>query len=336
MAFVYGLVAFAVGAGIVVWRWVGRRNEYFDEAGAVVRRWRGPNFDALEPSDRVPSYSPGLFGVLRRHEMKPEDVAVLILDLAQRGYLQIEQISVPDAKGRGGEWSLLRRPLSESRIKALTRYETVLISRMFGEGKTVRLGDLRRGFGPIFVAVQNALYADLVKRGAFHVEPLDVKVSWRRAASGIIIMSLFAAVLLQVAVPYPGSMALAIFAVGIAVAVLSNFVGVRTAKGSEMLLAGGRMGRFLQLGTPELIAQDDARFVEFMPWALATGTAEDWVRVYGEERGVAVPEFYRVSKWTVDQVTEVEAGTLSGEMRGFYESAARMIQNSKGERRAKR
>src|SRR5690625_3862043 len=184
MAWVYGLVTFIVGGGIIFWRWSGRWSHFFDTDGKAVRRWRDPSVGDIEAVNQPPaSLLPAAYGVMRRFEMRPEDFAVAIIDLARRGYLQIEQIASPNDRGRGGEWALTRKPLSETMIADLARFEKILISRVFSDDKSVRLSSLRRVLGPAFVDVQNALYEELVKSDLFREEPLDIKVSWRRGAS---------------------------------------------------------------------------------------------------------------------------------------------------------
>ena len=87
----------------------------------------------------------------------------------------------------------------------------------------MRVNSLRRSFGPDYVAVQNEIYRYLVEQKFFRREPLEAKISWRRTSSGLALASLLVWALLRSAVEYAGAIALGIFALGFAAAVLSNY-----------------------------------------------------------------------------------------------------------------
>src|SRR5690625_4395434 len=154
MAWICALATFTVGALIVAWRWAGRRNEYLLPDGSTARRWRGPQGDGEAVRDQPPSkIDAGFYQVLNRYEVRPADVSVLIIDLARRGFLQIEQIAAPDARGRGGEWSLTRKRTTKEQRAGLKKFENVLLQRLFAGGESVRVNGVRGSFGPNLVAV---------------------------------------------------------------------------------------------------------------------------------------------------------------------------------------
>src|SRR5690625_775540 len=334
MAWIYALATFTVGALIGAWRWAGRRNEYLLPDGSTARRWRAPNGNAEAVRDRPPSkIDAGFYEVLNRYEVRPSDVSVLIIDLARRGFLQIEQIAAPDARGRGGEWSLTRKRTTKEQRAGFKKVENVLLQRLFAGAESVRVNGLRRPVGPHFVAVQNEIYRYVVSRGLFRAEPLDIKVSWRRGASGLIVLSAFDWVLLRPLMDESGAIALAVLAVGIAAAVISNFVGARTAAGSAAAMEGAAFKRFLQFGTtPGAQPLDGGFFVDYLPYALVFGVAEQWAQNCADGGvGVVAADWLRIPAWTIAEKTEVPIADFSAEAANFHEHATRIIGSSKAQ-----
>src|SRR5690625_279621 len=337
MAWVLGLATFTVGAAVLAWFWAQRRNEYFDADGNSVKRWKAPQLAADAARNTPPNgIDASFYQVLNRYEVRATDVAALIIDLARRGYLRIEQDAKPDARGRGGEWSLNRHRVAKEKAGELHTFERVLLRRLFAEKEAVRVNALRRSFGPNFVAVQNEIYQHVTERGLFRDEPLDVKVAWRRRSSGLIIAAAFAWVLLQPLMPYPGSIALGVLALGITAAVLSNFVGGRTAAGSAAALEGAEFARFLKFGTPPLTAdQRPGVFARYLPYALVLGVEEEWAAACDELGDPAVMAgvlgWYRVPAWTIAERSEVCAADFTAAVRVFYAHTARVIGSSKAE-----
>jgi len=335
MAWLIGLATFLVGALIVGGLWATWRNEYTTAAGISAKRWRAPRSDSPASRNEPPAdVDAGFYQVLRRYEVRAEDVAALIVDLAQRGFLRIEQVMKPDARGRGGEWALIRRKASKEQFATLRSFERGLLNRVFADNTTVRVNSLRRSFGPDYVAVQNEIYRYLVEQKFFRRNPLEAKISWRRAASGIALASLLAWVLLRSAVDYAGAIALGIFAPGVAAAVLSNYVGGRTARGSQAVAEGAAFRDFLRFGTPPLTEDQRADiFGRYLPYALVFGAADDWAR---QCEGVAdgqimadTLEWFTVPAWTINEVTEVTPSEFAAEVEAFYARCARVIGQSK-------
>src|SRR5690625_453773 len=333
MAWICALATFTVGALIVAWRWAGRRNEYLLPDGSTARRWRGPQGDGEAVRDQPPSkIDAGFYQVLNRYEVRPADVSVLIIDLARRGFLQIEQIAAPDARGRGGEWSLSRTDTTKEQREQLKKFEHVLLQRLFSGEESVRVNALRRSFGPHFVAVQNEIYRYVVEAGLFRAEPLDIKVSWRRGASGLIVLSAFVWVLLRPITEFSGAIALAVLAVGIATAVISNFVGARTAAGSAAALEGGDFKRSLQFGTAGAEPIDADVFVDYLPYAHVFGAAEQWAQnCVNSGAGPVAPGRLRLPAWAIAQRAGTRGEELGAEVAGFHEHARRVVGSSKAE-----
>lgn len=334
MAWLIGLATFLAGALILGGLWATGRNEYTTAAGIPAKRWRAPRSDSPPRNESPADVDAGFYEVLRRYEVRAEDVAALIVDLAQRGCLRIEQVMKPDARGRGGEWALIRRKVSKEQSATLRSFERSLLNRVFADNTTVRVNSLRRTFGPDYVAVQNEIYRYLVEEKFFRRDPMEAKISWRRAASGLFLGSLLVWIMLRANVEYAGAVALGIFALGVAAAVLSNYVGGRTARGSKAVAEGAAFRDFLRLGTPPLTeAQRAGVFGRYLPYALVFGAAEDWARGcegLADGRVMAgTGEWFTVPAWTINEVKEVAPREFAAEVEAFYARCAYAIGHSK-------
>src|SRR5690625_2466401 len=141
--------------------------------------------------------------------------------------------------------------------------------------------------------------------------------------------------------PYPGSVALGIFGLGIAAAILSNFAGARTAQGSVAAQEGVEFERFLTFGTPALTEGEHAGvFARYLPYALVQGVADDWARVCDGLDDPAVMadvlDWYRIPAWTIEQVSDVSTSDFTDAVGEFYRHTARIIGSSKAESQRRR
>lgn len=344
LAQVAAVVGVSVAVAAAVWGLVFSRRDYFfasDDPGVVpdnprrastVRLWRFD--DSIKDGARLASTSPvrpAVLGLLRRSLIKPRDMAVMVVDLAVRGHVKIDEVST----GSGTDWALLWRNESSSN-GGLQGYEKKFLEAVFTDSNTVLVRNLRRGFGPKFIEVQNALYAGSVKSGLFKANPIDEVIGFRKFGAMGIVGSIF---LLGLLITDEGGwvyVALPVLAGAFALMGFSTRAARRTALGSALHIQGQRLLTFMQDGDI-----DGESFEELLPFAVAGGFTTGWgsrcdaADSGGPSDATGVADAAKLS-WL--DSPRVGAGASCGEVasvvEGFASSFEKMVRDSrKGNKR---
>jgi hypothetical protein len=299
------LLAGAAGIGALLYR-NGRDRRY---AGSVVDAAFGnesgeerpvPLFgkevDTVEfvPPDGI---RPGHMGTLWDEVANPLDVSAMIVDLAVRGYLRIDEIEAPSPGTLGigrreGDYRFVRLKPPDG---ALLSAERVLLEGLFRDGETAQLSELRTQFAPRLQLVEGALYDDAVAAGWFPTRPDRVRARWH--ALGMVALVLGgAAAFLLIRFTRLGVVALPLPLLGLALLGLGSRFPRRTGKGTALL---GRVRGFRELfeageGERQRFAESKQLFSQYLPYAIVFGMAERWAQTFEglgltpEEMGVGV------------------------------------------------
>ena len=119
--------------------------------------------DAEAPVEFAPpeDVRPGQIGTLLDERANVIDVTATIVDLAGRGFLVIHELP-----GEGWfsktDWKLLRLEKDGSEM---LRYERTLLDGLFRDGNEVTVSALKTTFAARLHEVEDALYADAMRRG---------------------------------------------------------------------------------------------------------------------------------------------------------------------------
>jgi len=254
----YVSVAFATG-------------EQADEAVPVMA-------DKSSPVEFAPpeSLRPGLLGTLIDEVANPVDVTATIIDLAVRGYLQIEEVPKEGFFGKD-DWRLRRLTSDEG----LLTYERRLFNSLFRTGEEVELSSLKATFASELADVQESLYVETVKQGWFRSRPDSVRSKWHIvgflatvAGIGILVFSFIFTHAALVALPLAFG--------GIALWICARWMPARTAKGTGVLRR--TMGFRYFITDSEAIrarfAEDHNIFTEYLPYAVAFGVTKKWAKAF--------------------------------------------------------
>jgi hypothetical protein len=158
-----GLPVLTLVAMFSVWRVYGRD----PDANRSIR----PEY---EPP---PGLAPAEAGGLVDERAEPRDVIASIVDLAVRGYLQIEH--VPTAFGTPD--FLFKRLKPVVGDPALKPLELFVLGRIFGADWALNLrllSEVRRDYDNVFPPIREAIYRTMVADGLFHLSPEAVKTVW--------------------------------------------------------------------------------------------------------------------------------------------------------------
>jgi hypothetical protein len=286
---------------------------------------------------------PGQVGTLVDEAANPLDVTATIVDLAVRGYLRIEEIPKRWLLGKT-DWRLVKLKEADDQLLG---YERLLFNGLFSAGDledldldeeeqsdpggadsirgdpglaSVKLSSLRKKFHTKLAEVQDALYADVVRRRWFAGRPDKVRQRW--SAAGFVVMLVGVGLIFLAAwkthlglVPIPIALAGLILAFG------ARWMPRRTAKGT------GLVRRVLGFRTYiETAEAQEARFAErenlfsrYLPYAVVFGLTDKWARAFarlGEQPDTAWyvgtrPFTYDAFASSIDGFSVSTAGTIA-------------------------
>ncbi|MGA8045876.1 MAG: DUF2207 domain-containing protein [Dermatophilaceae bacterium] len=258
---------------------------------APVRRGGTPSVVVqFHPPDGV---QPGLVGTIVDEQADTVDVSATIVDLAVRGFLEIEEIEKGGLFGRD-DWELtwLQPPPD---AKQLTAYENALIDGLFATGSPVRLSALREKFRPTLDLVQRRMYSEVVDRGWFRRSPDVMRQSWQTIGAlmcgGAVLLGFFAfgpvmSALDNSGIPFPPFLALVVgmFIAGLIVIALGRRMASRTADGSAVLAQSLGFRRYMETAEANQIRWEEAEqiFSRFLPYAIVFGIADKWANTFEE------------------------------------------------------
>ena len=259
-----------------------------------MRDKRTPVAVQFTPPENV---SAGLMGTLVDESADPIDVTGMIIELAVRGYLRIEEVPRSNPGKKPKDWTLHpARPLDDS----LSDAERSLLESLFSGRASVTLSDLRTTFSSAMEGVQTKLYREVVERGWFSADPQKVRNRWRSAglvlvvaAFGLSWWAMHSAVVRGLAlVPY------AIGAVGVLVILLSKAAPARTADGTAVLAQTLGFRQYLATAEANQLRFEEGEdiFSRYLPYAIVFGLTDRWARVFAElaaqGRQVPAPGWY--------------------------------------------
>jgi uncharacterized membrane protein YgcG len=268
----------------------------------------------LEPPDGL---RPGQVGTLVDERANPLDATATIVDLAVRGYLQIEEIPKQGWFGKP-DWKLHKLQGEEGLEH---EYERILFGSLFSGGDVVQLSDLKDRFANKLEKVQKALYADARTRGWFAGDPQRTRTKW-------VLLGLFIAVdgiALTVAAAIWTEWALVPLPIvlgGLLLAALSGVMPRRTAAGTAVLVRALGFKRFIDESERDRarFAEQQHLFTEYLPYAVVFGATEKWASAFAGLDG----ELPDQSSWYIGS-RAFTIGHFTESIDGFSTTAAGTI-----------
>nr|WP_246308905.1 DUF2207 domain-containing protein [Kineosphaera limosa] len=304
----------AVGMGVLVRR-RGRDEQYAgltpglsptQGEGAVVRGRRDPVAVRFTPPD---GETPGLVGTILDESADTRDVSATVVDLAVRGWLQIEEIET--GKRKKADWEL-RRTAPEP-DETLLGYEREIYDGLFQSGDTVTLSGLRNHFATTLALAKKGMYREVVNRGWYRRSPEATRNSWMALAMVVAIIGgivLFAGGIASTSIDNASGMGIfipsgVVLGAGILLAAVIVFVlglkmPARTAKGSAVYAQTLGFRQYLETAEANQIKFEEAQsiFSRYLPYAIVFGCAERWAKVFNE-----VAEAAELQGYTIDMPT---------------------------------
>lgn len=174
---------------------------------------------------------PAVIGVLIDEKADTKDVTSTIIDLAARGFLTIKEIKKKWVFGKN-DYELTRKSKD---TKTLLGYESLLLDKLFDDGNTVKISDLKFTFYKDLALVKEELYKEVVDKKLFIKSPESARSSYLVAAvftmiGGGIIFWVAATIGIIAFV----SLALGIASCGILIFIFGRSMPQRTAYGHKL------------------------------------------------------------------------------------------------------
>jgi uncharacterized protein (TIGR04222 family) len=235
--------------------------------------------DAEGPVEFAPpeGIRPGQVGTLIDERANTLDVSATIVDLAVRGFLQIQEIPKEGFFGKP-DWRLVRTDADDA---ALLPYERMLLQGLFRDGNETTLSALRTTFAERLSKVEDSLYADARDQGWFAIRPDRVRVRWRLIGFGLTVLGIAITVALA-ATTHLGLIGLAALVVGLVFWFGAGRMPARTAKGTAMLRRIRGYRRVIDTADRYLArwAEQENEFPKMLPYAIVFGLTDRWAHTF--------------------------------------------------------
>ncbi len=241
----------------------------------------------FEPPEGI---RPALIQPARTGESSQRCISAMVVDLAARNVLRIE----PVQDEQGGFDYLLH--MVGNGNEPLSKTESDLMSVLFGGGEpSVALSALttRTELSGQMAILRAQLRGEAVQQGWWDENPVSVRGKWRALGFLFLIGGAIATFLIAAVSSY-GIAAMGLMVLGIGLLIIAQSMPVRTATGSriEARLRGFELLFDAGEGDRLKLAERQNLFAEYLPYAMAFGNVEKWVKTFAT-MGIqpAVPYF---------------------------------------------
>jgi uncharacterized membrane protein len=134
------------------------------------------NFE-IPKDEKGERLAPALAGTIDSTKLERDDIVATIFDLAIRKYLRLEQVKKPKkvlgVQISDGDQSITELKEADEKLNS---YEKRLFNRLFEDGKTVKLSDLRKDFYETFAEMENDVFKTLVAKKYYTKNPKTQRV----------------------------------------------------------------------------------------------------------------------------------------------------------------
>lgn len=252
-----------------------------------------PEYLSEPPSDLPPA----VVGSLIDERADVRDVMSTIIDLAQRGYVVIEEEQNEGlfGIGRSSEFTFKRTDKPRSDLRP---FEERIISNLFSGSSLERsLASLKNKFYTVIPKVQSDLYGELVSEGLFDRSPQSTRSNYTLLGIAVIGLAFFgfffAAPALEDISAALICLPIAFGLTGVAVLLAGQFMPAKTRKGAEEAAKWKAFQEYLRnLEKYSAVENAVEQFDKYLPYATAFGLDRTWMNKFNRVDRMPIPTWY--------------------------------------------
>ena len=261
-------------------------------SGPVTHGQAGPVAVQFSPPEGV---RPGLVGTIIDEQANTIDVSATVVDLAVRGYLQIEEVESGGLFKRT-DWQLTKMVPPEQ-AQPLLPFEETLLAGIFAESNPVLLSGLKNKFHATLTTSQSQMYDEVTRRGWFRKAPQQARRGW--TTLGLVVMGAGLASGwflgfqsaetdriggLSFVIPSGIMLAGGLLVAGAIIYLLGQRMAAKTAGGSAVLAQSLGFRQYLVTAEARQIRFEEAQdiFSRYLPYAIVFGVADRWAGTFSE------------------------------------------------------
>lgn len=246
-----------------------------------------------EPPGDLP---PAVVGTLIDEKADTRDVLCTIIDLADRGYLVLQEDKHSGLFGLGGgsEFTFKRtdKPLTD-----LRGFEQEIIEKVFLGRLERSMDDLKYKFYKYMPSLRDDLYDELVTAELFTAKPSTTRAAYSSLGGLILLIAggmgflAFGAMedFTQTLICVPIALGLT----GVAMMIVGNHMPRKTRDGAEEAAKWDAFKEYLtNLEKYDQIEAKADIFSKYLPYAVAFGLDRSWIRRFAKVNHVGVPTWY--------------------------------------------
>ncbi len=239
------------------------------------------------PPDGVP---PRLVGAVIRDGSANQDITATIIDLAVRGYIQMEQ-------GQGDDFSLHQTGADPASLNPVDRQ---VYDGLFADGPVITKESMAdQAFYTTYTGFQSTLKEEFDAQGWYKSDPRATVAAYLVGGLLIALLGGVGAFVLGRTLARSGTLGLGWLAVpfvvlGLGMMVLAKRMPVRTPIGSAVAIQSLGFKKYLETAEADQIRWEEGQdiFSQYLPYAIAFGCAERWSKIFEElaARGAPLPQ----------------------------------------------
>jgi uncharacterized membrane protein YgcG len=252
--------------------------------------------DAVPVSYEPPEgMTPAELGTLVDERVDIEDITSSILDLAVRGFLQIEELEATKFLFFSDrDFALVKKRGPDASLRP---HEQLLLSHLFSTGDRVTISSLKEKFYKHLPELKTSLYQQLSgTSGYFPVSPDRVRKGYAIAGGVLLVLGFLVFAMLSRALP-----GMALFACGAIILAFSRIMPRRTRRGRKVYEEILGFKEFVERVDADRLERMGARsvgqFEKLLPYAIVLGVADQWADAFS---GIYTepPNWYRSPRYT--------------------------------------
>jgi uncharacterized membrane protein YgcG len=239
---------------------------------------------------------PAVVGSLLDERVDLRDIMSTLIDLAQRGYLVIEENQNEGlfGIGRTSEFTFKRTDKPTSDLRS---FEVRLINKVFSSGLERSLNAMRNTFYTVIPQLQGDLYDELVTEGLFASNPNTTRNKWTGLGWLLLIGAGVVGFLLLSEVDHVSAallcLPLSVGLVGIMAMSIGQAMPAKTYRGAEEAAKWRAFEEYLRnLDQYQGLEEAAVHFDAYLPYAVAFGLDRSWIRRFQQVDYVPIPTWY--------------------------------------------